>query len=63
MLSRVFEQEKGVGIRSNVCIVHVNGKVIPVFTYVIKHYAMKAYGEGRGGIAQPFLTSALDAGE
>jgi hypothetical protein len=33
--------------------------VIPLLNYVIKHYAMKAYG-GIGGIAPPFLTSALD---
>jgi hypothetical protein len=40
---------------------NVNGKVMPVFKYVIKHYAMNAYGSG--GLAPTFLTSALDGGE
>jgi hypothetical protein len=35
-------------------------KVIPVLNYIIKHYAIKAWGSG--SIAPPFLTLALDGG-
>jgi hypothetical protein len=38
---------------------YCKGKAIPIFNYVIKHCAMKAYE----GIAPPVLTSALDGGE
>jgi hypothetical protein len=35
-------------------------KVFPVLNYIIKHYAVKAHGNG--GTAPPFLTAALDEG-
>jgi hypothetical protein len=37
-------------------------KNAPLSLCLIKHYAMKIYGE-RGGISQPFLTSALHVSE
>jgi hypothetical protein len=42
-------------------LVRQKGNVAPVLNYVIKHYAMKTYRHG--GIAPPFLTSALGEGK